>query len=103
MRTATICKDVAFRGRNKIRNIIFEELESVSIPTVAFDNVQVSILVTDQEAFLDPQPENVEQLLIHNEVSVSEEQTQPPQELTLVRRSTRERKSAISNDFIVFL
>ena len=48
-----IFEDVEFGGRNKVRDIVFEE-ESVSIPTIAFDNVQVSIPVIDQEANPDP-------------------------------------------------
>ena len=51
--TATFFEDVEFGGRNKVRDIVFEE-ESVSIPTIAFDNVQVSIPVNDQEANPDP-------------------------------------------------
>ena len=58
--TATFFEDVEFGGRNKVRDIVFEE-ESTSIPTIAFDNVQVPIPVIDQEANLDPQPNNVEQ------------------------------------------
>ena len=37
-------EDVEFGGRNKVRDIVFEE-ESTSIPTIAFDNVQVPIPV----------------------------------------------------------
>ena len=35
---AIFFEDVEFGGRNKVRNIVFEE-ESVSIPTTAFDSV----------------------------------------------------------------
>ena len=49
MGTATFFEDVEFGGRNKVRDIVFED-ESVSIPAIAFDNVQVSIPVIDQEA-----------------------------------------------------
>ena len=34
---AIFFEDVEFRGRNKVRDIVFEE-ESVSIPTTAFDS-----------------------------------------------------------------
>ncbi|KAK0593122.1 hypothetical protein LWI29_031372 [Acer saccharum] len=44
MGTATFFEDVEFGGRNKVRDIVFEE-ESISIPTIAFDNVQVSVPV----------------------------------------------------------
>ncbi|KAK0578882.1 hypothetical protein LWI29_017665 [Acer saccharum] len=102
MGTATFFEDVEFGGRNKVRDIVFED-ESVSIPTIAFDNVQVSIPVIDQEANPDPQPDNVDQPPIQDEVIVPEEQTQQPQEPVPLRRSTRERRNAISDDFLVFL
>jgi len=38
MRNAIFFKDVEFGGRNKVRDIIFEE-ESVSIPTTAFHSI----------------------------------------------------------------
>ena len=41
---ATFFEDVEFRGRNKVRDIVFEK-ELVSIPTTTFDSVQASILV----------------------------------------------------------
>ncbi|WP_285167014.1 hypothetical protein, partial [Mycobacterium tuberculosis] len=41
--------------------------------------------------------------LIQNEAIVPEEQTQQPQEPVPLRRSMRERRSAISDDYIVFL
>ena len=100
--TATFFEDVEFGGRNKVRDIVFEE-ESVSIPTIAFDNVQVSIPVNDQEANPDPQQENVNQTPIQDEIIVPEEQTQQPQEPVPLRRSTRERRNAIPDDFFVFL
>ena len=92
--TATFFEDVEFGGRNKVRDIVFEE-ESTSIPTVAFDNVQVSIPVIDQEANLDPQPNNVDQPSIQDEVIVPEEQTQQPQESVPLRRSTKERRNGL--------
>ncbi|KAK0579195.1 hypothetical protein LWI29_022610 [Acer saccharum] len=100
--TATFFEDVEFGGRNKVRNIVFEE-ESISIPTIAFDNVQFSIPVIDQKVNPDPQLDNVDQPLIQDEVIVSEEQTQQPQEPVTLRRSTRERRNAISDDFFIFL
>lgn len=60
-------------------------MELVSIPTVAFDNVQVSIPVIGQEGYSDPQLDYNEQLPIHNEVSVPYEQTQQPQQLIPLR------------------
>ena len=46
MKLARFFKDVEFKGRNKVKDITFEE-ESISffklIPIVTFDNIQVSI------------------------------------------------------------
>ncbi|XXG55025.1 hypothetical protein AAC387_Pa03g2762 [Persea americana] len=102
MGTTTFFEDVEFGGRNKVRDIVFKE-ESVSIPIIAFNNVHVSIPVNDQEANPDPQQDNVNQTLIQDEIIVPEEQTQQPQELVPLRRSTRERRNAIPDDFFVFL
>ncbi|RVX17043.1 Retrovirus-related Pol polyprotein from transposon TNT 1-94 [Vitis vinifera] len=83
------------------RNIVFEEEEG---STIAIDNVQVSLPIIDQEVNLDPQPTyNIVQPLIANEDITSEEQTQQPQENMPLRRSTRERRNAISDDYIVYL
>jgi len=38
METTTFFEDIEFGGRNKVRGIVFEE-ESVSNPTIIFDNV----------------------------------------------------------------
>ncbi|RVW37086.1 Retrovirus-related Pol polyprotein from transposon TNT 1-94 [Vitis vinifera] len=76
--TATFFEDVEFGGRNQARNIVFEEEEG---STIAFDNVQVSLPIIDQEVNLDPQPtDNIVQPLIANEDIAPEEQTQQPQE-----------------------
>lgn len=72
--TATFFEDVEFGGRNKVRDIDFEEeVEegSVLIPTIAFDNVQVPIPIIDQEVYPKPQQDNVEppiqnEVIIHN-------------------------------------
>ncbi|RVW73385.1 Retrovirus-related Pol polyprotein from transposon TNT 1-94 [Vitis vinifera] len=99
--TATFFEDVEFGGRNQARNIVFEEEEG---STIAIDNVQVSLPIIDQEVNLDPQPTyNIVQPLIANEDITSEEQTQQPQENMPLRRSTRERRNAISDDYIVYL
>ncbi|RVW52379.1 Retrovirus-related Pol polyprotein from transposon TNT 1-94 [Vitis vinifera] len=99
--TATFFEDVEFGGRNQARNIVFEEEEG---STIAFDNVQVSLPIIDQEVNLDPQPtNNIVQPLIANEDITPEEQTQQPQENMPLRRSTRERRNAISDDYIVYL
>ncbi|KAL5582663.1 hypothetical protein UlMin_015105 [Ulmus minor] len=99
--TATFFEDVEFGGRNQARNIVFEGEEG---STIAFDNVQVSLPIIDQEVNLDPQPTyNIVQPLIANEEIALEEQTQQRQENMPLRRSTRERRNAISDDYIVYL
>ena len=103
--TATFFEDVEFGGRNKVKDIVFEEEVE---DTITFDNVQVPIPVIDQEVYPEPQQDNVEEPPIQNEVIIPEVQTQQPQEQRPqepipLRRSTRERKNAISDDFIVFL
>ena len=65
--------------------------------------MQVSIPVNDQEANPDPQQENVNQTPIQDEIIVPEEQNQQPQKPVPVRRSTREMRNAIPDDFFVFL
>ena len=47
MGNATFLEDIEFGGRNKVRYFVFEE-ESVSIPTIAFDNVRDSIPDIDE-------------------------------------------------------
>ncbi|RVW95174.1 Retrovirus-related Pol polyprotein from transposon TNT 1-94 [Vitis vinifera] len=81
--TATFFEDVEFGGRNQARNIVFEEEEGY---TIAFDNVQVSLPIIDQEVNLDPQPtDNIVQPLIANEDIAPEEQTQQPQEKYVIK------------------
>ena len=99
---AQFFEDVEFVGGEKIKDFVFEE-EHVEIPLIAFDNdqVQASIpyivqeAIPDQDNVVDP-PAQVQQI-------VPEEQTLQPQEPMSLRRSTRERRSAISDDYVVFL
>ncbi|KAA8530397.1 hypothetical protein F0562_005106 [Nyssa sinensis] len=91
---ARFFEDVEFDGGDKDRDFIFEE-EYVDIPTVVIDVDQASIPDIVQEA--DPNQNNIQEPLI------PKEQTLPPSEPTPLRRSTKERKSAVPNDYIVFL
>lgn len=108
---ATFFEDVEFGGRNPVRDIVFEEEAGViPLPTTTFDQSQVPIPVIAREVISDPQPDNVVQdnivqTPIQDEVIVPEEQTlQPqPQESVPLRRSTRERRFAFSDDYIVYL
>ena len=75
--------------------IFFFEEEYVDIPTAFIDIDQASIPNIVQEAYLNQS--NIQ------EPPVPEEQTLPPPEPTPLRRSTRERRSAVLDDYIVFL
>ena len=99
--TAMFFEDIEFWGRNKVKDFVFEE-EFISIPTIAFDNDQASIPDIDQVASAGHQ-DNIEQLPTQDEGIIPEEQTQQPQEQMPLRRSTRERRNTIPDDYIVFL
>ena len=98
--TAVFFEDISFGEKNKVRDTVFEE-ESVSIPeTIHKDGFQE----TDEE----PQQDNV--VIPPNEIEgpVHDEQIQQPQEQEQqvqvpLRRSIRERRSAIPDDYIVYL
>ena len=105
---AVFFKDVEFKGRNNIRDIGFEEEESLtqsSIELTSLGDVQVSIPVIVQETIPNIHMNNFELPLIQEEVILPIVETQQPQiqEQVPLRRSTRERRSAISDDFIIFL
>ena len=91
---ARFFKDVEFDGGDKDRDFVFEE-EYVDIPTAVIDIVQAPIPDIVQEA--DPNQNNIQ------EPPVLEEQTLPPPKPTPLRRSTREMRSAVLDDYIVFL
>lgn len=105
---ATFFEDVEFGGRNKERNIVFEEEmsqeNSILFPVIAPTSVQAPAPITNQEAILEPIQDNVEQPLQQDgEVILPSNQAQQPQEPLPLRRSTRERRSAIPDDYLVFL
>ena len=91
---ARFFEDVEFDGGDKDIDFVFEE-EYVDIPTAVIDIVQAHILDIVQEA--DPNQNNIQ------EPPVPEEQTLPSPEPTPLRRSTKERRSAVPDDYIVFL
>jgi len=98
--TATFFEDIEFGGKNKIRDFVLEE-ESVTIPkpihTGSFDKANSEPL---QDIVIEsPTQDN---LVVH------EEQTQDPQEPMLhepilLRRSTRERRNVIPDDYVIFV
>ena len=91
---ARFFEDVKFDGGDKDMDFVFEE-EYVDIPTIVIDIDQAPIPDIVQEA--DPNQNNIQ------EPPVPEEQTLPPPEPTPLRRSTIERRSAVLDDYIVFL
>ena len=91
---ARFFEDVEFDEGDKDRDFTFEE-EYVDIPTAVIDIDQAPIPDIVQEA--NPNQNNIQEPL------VPEEQTLPPLESTSLRRSTRERRSALPDDYIVFL
>ena len=84
---ARFFEDVMFEGDDKVRNVVFEE-ESISLPHIGQDNnIDIPIHIPTQ-----------------NQNDVQEEQRhQPQKEEVSLGRSTKERRSAISDDYIVFL
>ena len=94
MGNARFFEDVEFDGGDKDRDFAFEE-EYVDIPTAVIDIDQAPIPDIVQE--VDPNQNNIQ------EPPVPKEQTLPPLEPTPLRRSTRERRSALLDDYIIFL
>ena len=83
-----------------------DNLQNVDVQEV---RVQVPLPITSNEIVVPTiveQPNNVEQQIneppLHNEILDNEHVIEEPQEVPL-RRSQRERKSAISNDYMVYL
>ena len=100
MGNAQFFENVEFARGDKVRDFLFEE-ECVNILIVVINNDQTSIHDIIQEANLDQ--DNVEEPPIQNQEIVSEEQILHPEEPMLLRRSTRERRSGVPNDYIIFL
>ena len=95
-RNAQFFQDIEFAGGDTVRDFIFEE-EYVDIPTgvIEFGQDSISDLVQDtidQDNVGDPIQE-----------TIPEEQTLPPQEPMPLRRSTRQRRTAVLDDYIIFL
>jgi len=93
---ARFFEDIEFAGGDSVRDIVFEE-EYVNIPTgvigISQDIIPEFASDTPQDNVGEPPAQEV----------VPREQTLDPQESMPLRRSTRERRSAMPNDYIVFL
>jgi hypothetical protein len=100
--------------RGNTNQIVFEESQDSPIPE-APTSVPIIIRISEnslvhESTFVvnEPivnEPPEIEENLEQDYVDIDEEPTPPqePQEAMHLRRSIRERKSAISNDYIVFL
>ena len=93
-RNTRFFEDVEFDGGDKDRDFIFEE-EYVDILTAVINIDQAPIPDIVQEA--DPNQNNIK------EPPIPEEQNIPSPEPTPLRRSTRERRRAMPDDYIAFL
>ena len=93
--------DVEFARGDKVKGFFFEE-EYVTILLVVTNNDQDQAPFPDvvQEAISDQG--NVEEPSIQNKEIVPKEQTRQPLEPMLLRKSTRERRSAVLDDYIIF-
>ena len=90
-------------GRKSLRNVVFEE-EFSSIPIITTGHGHIMIDDTIQNV----QPEIVDKLgipptQVMEPIQVHEEVTQQTQVQVPRRRSTRERRSTISDDYVVYL
>ena len=77
---ARFFEDVDILEGDTVRNIVFEGIESIPISDITYDAVQNNV---DAES--------------------PREQTLAPQEVVPLRRFTRERRSALPNDYIAYL
>ncbi|RVW61151.1 Retrovirus-related Pol polyprotein from transposon TNT 1-94 [Vitis vinifera] len=105
---AKFIEDVELSGREPLRKVVFEE-EFVNIPIITtghghimfndtIQNVQSITGIQDTPEI--PPAQVMEPIQVHQEVT---QQPQEPQVQVPLRRSTRERRSTISDDYVVYL
>jgi transposase InsO family protein len=99
---ARFFEDVEFAGGERVTDFVFDE-EYVEIPLIAIDNDRDQVSIPDIVQEATPDQDNVIISPSESQQLVPEEQTLQPQELMPLRRSTRERRSAVPDDYIVFL
>ena len=97
---AHFLEDIELGGRNKVEDFVFEE-EVIPLPPVVINHDQVFIPSLGEMA--NPVPQDNIEILPDQVQNIQDDQAQQPQEPVPLRRSTRERRSAIPNDYIVFL
>ncbi|RVX03812.1 Retrovirus-related Pol polyprotein from transposon TNT 1-94 [Vitis vinifera] len=105
---AKFIEDVELSGREPLRKVVFEE-ESINIPIITTghghimfnDTIQNVLSITGIQDTPEILPAQVmEPIQVHQEVT---QQPQEPQVQVPLRRSTRERRSTISDDYVVYL
>ncbi|RVW13644.1 Retrovirus-related Pol polyprotein from transposon TNT 1-94 [Vitis vinifera] len=106
---AKFIEDVELSGRKQLRKVVFEK-ESVSIPTTGHghimfdDTIQNVQLITEIQDTPEISPTQVmEPIQVHEEVTQQPQQPQQPQVQVPLRRSTREKRSTILDDYVVYL
>ena len=101
-RNARFFEDVEFAGGERFKDFVFdEEKENDDYPQIVIDNDQNQVIIPDIVPITTPGLDIVN--ISPTEAVVPEEQTLQPLEPVPLRRSTRERRSALSDDYIVFL
>ena len=116
---AKFIEDIDYSGSNHIRSIVFEEEHSNVPTTVIDDSDQVTIPITVQSINQDrtntiapmiipniveeQPPIQIQDLPLVPEATPEEIAIQQPQLEVPIRRSARERRKAISDDFVVYL
>lgn len=84
-------------GNEKPRNVVIQEARvNVQIPITSQNIVPTAIVQNDNVE------EQINDNLPYNEIAINEPIVEEPQEIVL-RRSQRERRSAISDDYVVYL
>ncbi|RVW43382.1 Retrovirus-related Pol polyprotein from transposon TNT 1-94 [Vitis vinifera] len=103
---AKFIEDVELSGREPLRKVVFEE-ESVSILTTGHGHIMFDDTIQNVQSITEiqdtpeiPPAQVMEPIQVHQEVT---QQPQEPQVQVPLRRSTRERRSTISDDYVVYL
>ncbi|RVW38473.1 Retrovirus-related Pol polyprotein from transposon TNT 1-94 [Vitis vinifera] len=108
---AKFIEDVELSGREPLRKVVFEE-EFVNIPIITtghghvmfndtIQNVQSITGIQDTPEI--PPAQVMEPIQVHQEVTQQPQEPQEPQVQVPLRKSTRERRSTISDDYVVYL
>ena len=91
-------EDIQNSGSQLYKNFIFEE-EHIIIPMTTFSNDEVAVSLQDENTVVPLQGTDT----VHPEVNPSDEVDPENSQLQAPRRLTRERRSTITNDYIIYL